>query len=675
MPAEAAALILRDAYGVPHIFAESEAAGLYAFGYAQAQDRLEALLRNLKQARGELAEIEGAGALQGDIPVRAFRLLEIARERYPALPPQIRADIEAFCAGINRFQRERPGRRPAWAYEVAPSDIVAFALFVNVAFATDPFERMPGPAGDGRGSNAFVIAAHKTASGRGALASLDPHLPFFGFLRWYEAHLACGPLNVAGVTFAGLPFIVMGHNGHVAWANTVNQPDLSDWYEERLVPAGAPPVAYEYDGAARPLEQHTFTFRVRQPDGGMSEVRRAIAYTHHGPLLLQAGNKAYALRKAGAGDVGMFAQTRAQCLARNTDEYRRAISGRHVVLFNHLFADADGHIGYVWGGRIPHRPPGYDFHAPVPGWTSETEWGDPVAFNELPQAVDPPAGFLQNCNDGPFCAAPDVPLAPSADPAAYPDWLAPDVRTLRGRRLLHLLQAGARVSVDDAKAIATDVLDLRATQELPALLDAVSTAGRDVPGEDVALLAECARILAAWDWRVTAEARGPALFAAWLAHPLVQPHVSPFDTGAPAIAAQNAGGAVRALTDAVRQLRQQGVPPDVPWGDIHRHRRGNVDLPLDGGGDSLTPNNGPPGPDGKMAATFGSSFRMVVELGNGPARAWSCAPFGNSDDPASPHYADQMPLATRRRYRRVPFTRDEVEAEATSRDTLIRPEA
>jgi acyl-homoserine lactone acylase PvdQ len=140
------------------------------------------------------------------------------------------------------------------------------------------------------------------------------------------------------------------------------------------------------------------------------------------------------------------------------------------------------------------------------------------------------------------------------------------------------------------------------------------------------------------------------------------------------VAALHPDTATRALLETARRLQAANVPLNVPWGVVHRHRRGAVNLPLDGGGESLAPNVGPLGSDNTITAVFGSSYRMLVELGNGPVRAWSCAPYGNSDDPASPHFADQMPLAAKREYRRVPFSRHEVEAEATSRKTLSWPE-
>jgi acyl-homoserine-lactone acylase len=477
----------------------------------------------------------------------------------------------------------------------------------------------------------------------------------------------------------------MGHNGRVAWANTVNAPDLSDLYEVRLLPAGDPnPAAYEYDGARRPLVRREFTFRVRQSDGTLAERRQTVLYTHHGPLVPgpPPGGTFYAVRKSGVGNVGLFDQVRAQCLAGDVAAYRQALAPRSVVLFNHLFGDASGRIGYVSAGRVPRRPAGYDFRAPVPGWTLATEWGEPVPLAELPQAFDPDAGFFQNGNDAPFYAAPGIKLAPSARASDYPVWLAPDLRTLRGERMTRLLAERERVSPEDARAIATDTRDLQAERELPALLAAARSAGsaaaETLPAAEREALAEAARTLAAWDGRLLAGARGPALFAAWLAQPAVAPLLRswrfPETFGAEPVADRDPSGAVRALVAAARSLRSQALAVDAAWGEVHRHRRGGVDLPLDGGGDSLCPTTtAPPDAAGKRAAVFGSSFRMVVELGNGPARAWSVAPYGNSDQPASPHFTDQMPLYAARKFRRVPFTRAEVEKEATARTTLRYP--
>lgn len=669
------ATVIRDAYGVPHIFASSEEAGMYAFGYAQAEDRLESLLRNYKQARGEQAELDGENALASDIQTRAYRLLELARSQYHTVSPQMRRDIAAFCAGVNRFQMDHPEKRPSWSFYVTPADVVSFAEFVNLSFEGNPLERIPEPGKQksaelrppdlqGWGSNAFVVGSGKTASGKGAIVSLDPHLPWLGYLRWYEAHLACGPLNVSGVTFAGLPMPAVGHNDRTAWANTVNQPDLADVYEERLLPTESP-VTYEYQGGQQPLVRRTFTFGVKQPDNTLKQVTRTIFYTHHGPVLLNNAGKAYAVRKVGWGDVGMLDQLRAQCLARSVDEYRRALGGQHVVMFNHLVADAAGHIGYVWAGRIPRHPAGFDFQRPVPGWLKASEWGAVVPLAQLPQAYDPPAGFLQNCNDGPFFAAPDVKIFPSNKPEDYPSWLAPNSPTARGTRLTRLLEAEQRISIEDAKRIATDVLDLDAQRELPPLLLAAQSRTNLTP-DDKLLLDRCIDILKGWDMGLTGNARGAALFAAWLSDPPVRARLSRAGASS-AVAMLDPAVAVDAIIEVARRFQQQNLPLDVSWGEVHRHQRGVIDIPIDGGGNSLTPTKGQQDASGRTVVSFGPSFRMVVELGQGPVHAWSYAPYGNSDDPSSPHFTDQMTLAATRRYRYVPFTRVEVEAEATSR--------
>lgn len=666
MKTEYTATILRDAYGVPHIFADTETAALYGFGYAQAEDRLGAMLGHYLASRGEAASILGASYLERDIAVRAFRLPETATKRYGELPAAVRTEIEAFAAGVNRFQADFPEKCPAWSFVVSPQDILSLGLMYNLYFATDHFERSPATFG----SNGFAVAGERTESGN-AIVSIDPHLPIEGALRWYEGHVNGGAINMYGVAFVGTPYMAMGTNGRIAWANTVNAPDLSDMYEIRLrQDAGKPPV-YEYDGETRPCEVRTYSFSVRQGSGDIRTVNQTVVSTHHGPILKEENGKRYAIRKAGIGDIHVLTQVREQCLAQNVDEYRSALAGCHIVMFNHLFGDNTGDIGYISAGSVPRRPDGYDFHAPVPGWTSATEWGNTLTIDELPQAIRPASGFVQNCNDNPgYCGADDMQVAPP-----YPDFLAPDVRTLRGDRMRDILEGDTSSLFDEttlsperAIQIATDCTDLNASREMPALIRLADNENGFSP------LREAADVLAGWNGLLHQNATGAALFQAWLLQPFVWTQLSvgtylPANYKATApLAEQFPGECANALVNAAEWLRAYGYPLDVAWGELHRLRRGNVDLPCDGGLDSLVPNGGRLNEaDGKTTVQFGSSFRSVVELASdGNPNIWACLPWGNSDDPASPHFADQLPLAARREYRQVPWTREAVAREVTA---------
>jgi acyl-homoserine lactone acylase PvdQ len=653
------ATILRDAYGVPHISADSEANALYGFGYAQAEDRLATMLAHYLASRGEAASVLGAGYLERDIAVRAYRLPEIAAKRYSELPAEVRREVEAFADGVNRYQADFPEKCPAWAFAVSPQDVLSLGLMYNLYFATDHFERSPSTFG----SNGFAVAGARTASGN-TIVSLDPHLPIEGALRWYEGHVNGGAIHMYGVAFVGTPYMAMGTNGRIAWANTVNAPDLSDMYEVRLrQKAGKPPV-YEYDGGTRPCDVRTYSFSVRQGNGEVRTVNQTVVSTHHGPILKEENGKRYAIRKAGIGDIHVLTQVRAQCLARNVDEYRDALSGCHIVMFNHLFGDHTGDIGYISAGSVPRRPDGYDFHAPVPGWLAATEWGDTLTIDELPQAIRPASGFVQNCNDNPgYCGADDMQVPPP-----YPDFLAPNVRTLRGDHMRELLENQTTVTADTVKAVATDCTDLNARRERLALILLADEARGD------ARLREAADVLAGWNGSLNHDAVGAGLFQAWLLQPFVwtQLYVGtylPSDYSAVApLAERYPEECAKALVDAAEWLRAYGYPLDVKWGELHRLRRGNVDLPCDGGLDSLVPNGGRMNEaDGKTTVQFGSSFRSVIELlPDGNPHIWAGAPWGNSDDPSSPHFADQLPLAARREYRPVPWTREAVQREATA---------
>ncbi|MBC8134537.1 MAG: penicillin acylase family protein, partial [Fibrella sp.] len=392
---------------------------------------------------------------------------------------------------------------------------------------------------------------------------------------------------------------------------------------------------------------------------------------HHGPILREENGKRYAIRKAGIGDVHVLTQVREQCLAQNVDEYRAALAGCHTVMFNHLFGDNTGDIGYISAGSVPRRPDGYDFHAPVPGWSSATEWGDTLTIDELPQAIRPASGFVQNCNDNPgYCGADDMQVAPP-----YPDFLAPNARTLRGDYMHESLEYEiafqpnkTRLTPEIAMHIATDCTDLNAARELPALIGLADNESGFTE------LREVTDVLTRWDGSLSRDAIGAGLFQAWLLQPFVWAQLFvgtyvPATYGATApLAERFPAECAKALEDAAEWLQAYGFPLDVAWGELHRLRRGSVDLPCDGGLDSLVPFGGRLNEvDGKTTVTFGTSFRSVVELlPDGNPNIWACLPWGNADDPSSPHYADQLPLAARREYRRVPWTREAVEAEATA---------
>jgi len=679
------AVVMRDGYGMPYVRSSREEAGMYAFGYAQAQDRLTAILHNYKQARAELAEIDGPEGLSNDLTLRPFRFFEIAREKYGSLGQQVQLDLDAFCAGINAYEKDNPRACPPWAFRVSPYDVVAFTEFVNFAFAYDG-SKLPEdlsasvPTDDAWyvrlrphdpsevGSNAFALAPTKTKTAHTTIVSMDPHLPWQGWRRWYQADLNCDALNVTGVTFAGVPYIAMGHTPTLAWGNTVNHPDLMDVYEEHLSPADKP-THYEYDGTTHNLTKRTYRFGVVGPDGKMTYQTHEFLYTPHGPVVHDRQGHSYAIKLAGWGDVQVLNQLRDQDLARTVSQCRKAIGEQHLVKFNYLFGDASGHIGYVYAGKIPKRPANYDVAKPLPGWTSRTEWLGDVPAASLPQAYDPPAGYFENCNDAPWFTSPGIADRPGGISSKLPEWMSPQDRSDRGLRMTELLSKANKLSVDDAKSVATDTLDLTAQRWLPTLLSAARRGVTGMPGgTQHDTVAHCVDVLSRWDMRRLVESRGPALFDALLDQPAINTFLdnppSPHLDGATVC---------QAILGASSNLSNRGELVDGAWGDVHRHRRGAVDLPMDGGGNSIVPNQGTMDDRGVITAGFGPSFQMIVEMSKGSIKAWSYLPYGESDDPKSPHYTDQMSLATRRKFRELPATEAAVEQAAVSRKLFSWP--
>ena len=289
--------IVRDRYGIPHVYADQEAALFFGAGYVQAQDQLENLAKNYLRASGRLAEVEGEAELDRDRMTRAFRLREKAEAGFADLDPEIRAHFTAFAEGVNTFIRERRRHIPSWIKEVAAEDAVALALYTDMMFTLPHCERdlraakvtymrlagRPSKQDQQLGSNQFAISPGRSGTGA-AMLSMDPHLPLRGWPRWYEIHLSGPSLNVMGATFIGLPYVAMGHNGMVAWSMTVNNPDLGDVFALKLNPGN--PLQYLGPRGFEEIEARTESMGYRT-SSGISERRTRFLSSRFGPIIAQ----------------------------------------------------------------------------------------------------------------------------------------------------------------------------------------------------------------------------------------------------------------------------------------------------------------------------------------------------------------------------------------------------
>jgi acyl-homoserine-lactone acylase len=661
--------IVRDKFGVPHIFGARDADAAYGLAYAHAEDDFATIEEVLAMTRGRLGAITGAEGAATDFVAALLDVRTTVDRDYGKQPADVRALLEAYAAGLNRYVEKHPGEArldglfPLNGKDVAAGFVLRSPFFFGLdtvigALAQDeelrpergtPLPDAPnvtpaGPAEIEKGSNAFVVAPSRSADGATRLVS-NAHQPWSGGVAWYEAvvHSREG-WDFAGALFPGSPFPLLGHNRTLGWTNTVNRPDLIDVYKLVLDESG---TRYRFDGKWLPLQSRRIVLRVRIGPV-LVPVPRTIYRSVHGPVMVTEKG-AFAIRYAGADQLKMVEQYYRLNKARTFAEWQQAMRIQGVPATNFLYADAAGNIAFFYNGLFPDRRPGYDWGKVLPGDISAALWTRALPFERVPRLVNPASGYLINANNTPFRAA-----GPTSElnPAAFSPLLGIETDvTNRGIRSIELMEGDSAISEAELERIKYDTRFSRNSYLTPWLR---SIAALDLRNEPQ--LREAQALLASWDWSLDGNGRADAL-ACLLIRPSNRQHYRRLAPPNPR----------EELAQAAEHLRTHFGRLDPPLGALLRLRRGKVDLPLDGGPDVLRA-----APlwdveeDGRLKVRHGDSFIMFVSWDRqGRVRSRSMTPFGASNRPTSPHYADQAPLFVRHRLKPVLFDPAELKQEAT----------
>ncbi len=662
----AQAVIRRDTYGVPHILAESEAAAAFAQGYATAEDHVHELARLFLRARSEEASVFGPRFAESDLLTLELGMREGAKAGYRKMAPWATRILDAYAAGYNLYLDRHRGELPSWVRPVDGIDVLAHARrVILMEFSMDlralrdvARPRTAPPAaeeGSFKGSNMWAIGRERSASGRGLLLA-NPHLAWGGSQLFHEVHLTVpGRINISGATLIGTPGVAIGFNEHLGWSHTVNTHDSTDIYELTL--GGTDGDRYIYDGLPHPLEKSEITIRVLT-DQGLETRTKEIYRSHHGPVLRREASKAYAFKFASLDEYRFVEQWHLMAKATGLEEFRRILDMQAIPMFNIVYADREGNIFYIFNGRFPERPAGFHWSGVVPGNTSASEWNRMLPQARLPQLVNPPGGYVQNCNSSPWYTNLRNPI----DRRLFPADLTPNFNDLRSQLSLQMLENDDSITLEEVLAYKNNTKLLLADRIKESLLAIARNQATDGG------LSKAVRVLEAWDNSAARDSRGGVLFAAFWeqyrrkAKPVFEvewseraPAATPRGIGDPA-------AALRCLADAAAQVEQKFGRLDVPWGEVYRLRRGTVDVPLGG-------HTGELGAfrivgyeeekDGRFAARGGDSYVLAVEF-TSPPTAYSVTAYSQSSNPASRHHTDQSLLFAREEWKRAWFTEEDI---------------
>jgi penicillin G amidase len=551
--------VIRDRWGVPHIYATNETDLFFAQGYVHAQDRLFQMDTSRRVGAGRLAEVVGPPGLASDRAARFFGWHRAAEAQVAGMLADSRtaAIAHAYAAGVNAFIGE--GRLPLefslLAYEPEPwrpSDsaawgaVLAWGLSVNwetellrarlvemlgaeraadlmPAFPADYPTIVPGapvgarlaealtaayeeivhnlplgaiPATLGAGSNNWVVSGVHTASGRPILAN-DPHLPPLFPTIWYENHLAAGDYHVTGFTSPGVPGVIIGHNEKIAWGITNAFPDVQDLYVERFHPEDR--LLYEVEGEWIAAEERLERIYVR---GWRRPHDERVRYTRHGPVisdLVPGVHHDLALRWMCHGRNNHLRSIIELCCATDWTTFRHALSDWAFPSQNVVYADVEGNVGYLMPGRVPKRGKGHGL-VPVPGWTNDYEWQGWIPHEELPANLNPAEGMIVTANNQ--VVADDFPHFLSGE------WLPP----YRARRILTLLQAERPLDVAAIGRIQQDTVSLPMKRFVELAVPHLVTMR---VSED---LSAAMALLSGWDGDMDAKSSAASLAFAWFVH-------------------------------------------------------------------------------------------------------------------------------------------------------------
>lgn len=668
--------ILWDTYGVPHIYGKDAKAVFYGYGWAQAQSHANTILRLYGEARGKGAEYFGPDYEETTTWLLANGVPDRAKLWYKQQTPAFRANLDAFAKGVNAYAAAHPEAIAADVKPVLPvtgEDVVAHAhRLMNFIYVASPGKTIgegdPPEIAD-QGSNSWAVAPSKTASGNTLLLQ-NPHLPWgTGYFIYYEAHLTGPGFEVYGATQVGLPIVRFAFNQQMGITNTVNSMVGATNYKLTLKDGG-----YLFDGKVLPFKTQATTYKVRQADGTLVAKPLTIRSTVHGPVFERKDGSTVAVRVAGLDRPKMLEQYFDMVTAPNFKAYETAMKRLQVPTFNITYADRDGHIDYAFNGVAPRRGEGdINFWSGlVPGDTSRYLWTHTHPFEDLPRVTDPVGGFVQNTNDPPWVASWPVTLKPDD----FPKYLAPRTpESFRAQSSIRMMAENDKLTLDRFKDLKLSTRALMADRVLPDLIPA---ALKDKDPEVQA----AARLLGAWDRNYTADSRAGLLFEEWaklFAGPTFagqggyaipwteqRPISTPYGIKDPA-------AAVEQLRTAIANTKKKYGAIDRRFGDVSRFILDGVDAPGTGGFGNLGPFRvitwSEPDAKGVRTPTHGETWVAMIEFST-PIKAYGLMSYGNSRQPGTTHYSDQLDMLSKDQFRELWLRREQVEAHLSERTDL-----
>ena len=681
--------IIRDNYGIPHIYGKTDADAVFGLLYAQCEDDFKRVEMNYIEKLGRMSEIKGESSLQDDLYIKLIIDSAEAVADYKKSPIWLQKLLNAYADGINYYLYKHPEVKPAlltrfkpwyqllWTDgsigaistgDITENDVKKFYLGDTapaVAKTKDYFEEQV------TGSNGFAIAPSKTASGN-AILYINPHVTFY--FRPEVQVVSDEGLNAYGAVTWGQFFVYQGFNQYCGWMHTSGNMDVADMYNEKIVKKNNK-LFYEYNKALKPVTQKIITLRYKKDDVLHTKAITTY-YTHHGPIMANRNGQWISVRGYNRSLKSLM-QSFLRTKTKGLEDYKKNMAMLANTSNNTVFADNKGNIAYWHGNYMPRRDKKLNWSNAVDGTTSATEWKGLHPLNETVHVYNPATGWIQNCNSTPFT----VSGSSSPKKENYPAYMAPDGENFRGVNAARVLDKENKFTIEkiiaagyDQKLSAMEVL-------IPAL---VSSFEKNISATDslYQTLAAPIQVLKDWNYYSSENSVATTLAIEWaqkLTTSIQRVYIDEGWDDQVTLVKKFAATAspqelLPPLAAVLKELTNKFGKWEVAWGEVNRYQRISSDIIQKYRDDQ------PSYPVGFASASWGqlpsynsryyagtkkrygvsgNSFICAVEFGK-KIKAKSLLAGGNSGDPSSKHFTDQLEMYTKGIFKDVLFYKEDV---------------
>ncbi len=680
--------IIRDKWGIPHIYGKTDANAVFGLLYAQCEDDFPRIEMNYIEKLGRMSEVKGEDELQNDLYIRLIIDSADAVADFRKSPFWLQKLLNAYADGINYFLYKNKNTRPAlltrfkpwypllWTDgsigaistgDVTEADVKSFYL----GSLPPDVSRVKVFEESTSGSNGFAIAPSITESGN-AILYINPHVTFY-FRPEVQVASEEG-LNVYGAITWGQFFVYQGFNEHCGWMHTSSNVDVADLYAEKIVKRNNR-LFYEFNKTLKPLIQKRIPIRYKKE--GRLETKTITAYfTHHGPIMASRDGKWISVKGYNRALTSLI-QSWQRTKTRGFEDFKKNMSLLGNTSNNTVFADDQGNIAYWHGDFVPRRDSKLNWSKPMDGTSTATEWKGLHTLDEIVHVYNPASGWIQNCNSTPFTVSGSS--SPKKDD--YPAYMAPDGENFRGINAARVLSREKAFTLDKVVAAGYDTYLSAFEILIPAL---VSSFEKDVHADDslYTMVKDAIQILRNWDYHCAENSVATTLAITWadkLSASLRRIYIDEGWDDQVTLTKNFAATSTREelfppLISAMKDLKERFGRWDVAWGEVNRYQRITGDISQTYQDDQpslpvgfassvwgmLPSYNSRYYPNTKKRyGVSGNSFICAVEFGK-KIKAKSLLAGGESGNIHSKHFSDQLEMYTKGQFKDVLFYKDDV---------------